>query len=80
MLMLSISLRRSHLLAQSEHMPSFFVNGLTTLLNGAFNTVDAATSPFAFAAVVSAGGLAWVCRIELAELDRQGSKPSVKRH
>lgn len=61
-------------------MPSFFVNGLTTLLNGAYNTLDAVTSPFALAAVVSAVGLGWVCRIELAELDRQGAKPSVKRH
>lgn len=61
-------------------MPQFLSNGVVTVINGVFAALDTLFSPFAFAAVAAAVALAWVCRVEIAELDRQGSKPFVKRH
>lgn len=55
-------------------------NGMTTIINGGFNAVSAVADPFSIAAIASAVSLAWVARLEMAELDRQSAKPHVKRH
>lgn len=55
-------------------------NGIITLFNGAFWAVRDLISPVAIALIISAVGLAWMATLECDELDRQGTKPIVRRH
>jgi hypothetical protein len=55
-------------------------DGLVTLFNGAYSTLQAALSPVAMFVILSAGSLAWLARIEVADLDRRAAKPEVGRH
>jgi hypothetical protein len=55
-------------------------DGLVTLFNGCYTAVMAATTPAALFLIVSGASLAWVARIEVADLDRRASKPEVGRH
>lgn len=55
-------------------------NGLVTIANGAIRLVDLSAHPVIFVVALMAAGFAWLCMIELDELDRQGTKPQVGRH
>lgn len=55
-------------------------DGLVTVFNGAWATVTSLTHPGVAGLLVLAGGLAWMARLELDELDRHGTKPTVERH
>jgi hypothetical protein len=55
-------------------------NGLLTLINGLFNILDFALSPFTIAAIFLGFSLLWLMLLEIDELDRQGTKPEVGRH
>ena len=57
-----------------------FSSGLITLLNGLLAMVGALASPVVVALVLAGLGLAWLCRLEIDELNRQSSKPEVGRH
>lgn len=59
-----------------EHLAS----GIITLLNGLWFALGAFASPLAIAGVLAAASLAWLARMEVDELDRQGVKPLVDRH
>jgi hypothetical protein len=62
------------------HAMQILSDGLITMLNGVYASVALVISPVALFILVSAGSLAWLCRLEVAELDRRGSKPEVGRH
>jgi hypothetical protein len=62
------------------HVMQILSDGLITMLNGVYASVSLLLSPVAMFVLVSAGSLAWLCRLEVAELDRRGSKPEVGRH
>ena len=55
-------------------------NGLLTIINGLFNIIHLAISPFTIAAVFLGISLFWLMLLEVDELDRQGTKPEVGRH
>ncbi len=57
-----------------------FAAGLITLCNGAYAAVATMLSPVSLFVLVSAGSLAWIARLEIAELDRRAAKPEVGRH
>lgn len=61
-------------------MPTELSNGLVTIFNGVYNAVGHLVDPFVLAAVACGVSLAWIARLDMAELDRQGAKPVVKRH
>ncbi len=56
------------------------VNGFTAIANGAAATLGHLISPVALAIIASAVSLAWLARLEVDELDRQGTKPQVGKH
>lgn len=55
-------------------------HGLVTLLNGAYVLVSSLLTPTALFVVLSAAALAWLARLEVANLDRRAAKPEVGRH
>lgn len=55
-------------------------HGLTTLFNGAYAVLATVLSPVALFLLVSASSLAWLARLEIAQLDRKAAKPEVGRH
>lgn len=55
-------------------------NGATALFNGAFWLLKDLGSPVVVAMIISAIGLGWMASLECKELDRQGTKPIVRRH
>jgi hypothetical protein len=55
-------------------------DGLITLVNGVYATFGALFTPVALFLTISAVCLTWLARLEIAELDRLGSKPEVGRH
>lgn len=55
-------------------------NGLVTMVNGALVAGSNAFNPIVIIGALMIAGLAWICLIELDEVDRQGSKPEVGRH
>jgi hypothetical protein len=57
-----------------------FSNGVMSIINGAFRAVSELTSPVGLCVGVSAVCLLWLSLIELHELDRMGTKPSVQQH
>lgn len=57
-----------------------FSNGVMSILNGAVQAVSSLASPVGICVGVSAVCLLWLSLIELHELDRMGTKPSVKQH
>lgn len=55
-------------------------HGLITLANGAYALVSTLMSPVSMFVVLSAASLAWLARLEVANLDRRAAKPEVGRH
>jgi hypothetical protein len=55
-------------------------NGLVTIFNGLWVTLTSVVSPATLGGLVLAACLLWLARLELDELDRLGSKPTVDRH
>jgi hypothetical protein len=55
-------------------------NGLFTLANGTWEALTALASPMVLTGLVLAVSLVWLSLIEVEELDRQGTKPEVRRH
>lgn len=55
-------------------------NGLVILGNGAWETVSALASPLTLGLVLIIGGLAWMARLELDDVDRANSKPEIGIH
>lgn len=54
-------------------------NGLITLLNGMLSMLATALNPMVVVGGILALSLAWLSLIELDELDRQGTKPEIRR-
>ena len=57
-----------------------FGDRLVTLINGFLRVCDYAFSPVTLIFVVLSLSLVWLCLVEIDELDRQGTKPEVRRH
>lgn len=55
-------------------------DGLVTIFNGVYAVITGLAHPTSIAAIISAAALAWIGRLEMAELDRQGAKPRIVRH
>lgn len=55
-------------------------SGLTTMANGLFELFGHLLSPVALALVVVCAGFAWLTAVELEELDREGTKPTIAIH
>ena len=54
--------------------------GLVALLNGFLSMMGALMTPLTAGVIVLALGMAWLARLELDDLKRQGTKPEVGRH
>lgn len=54
--------------------------GLITLANGALELILHVASPIVIIGALLVSSLAWMCLIEIDELDRQGTKPEIGRH
>ncbi len=50
------------------------------MANGLFELVGHLLSPVAIALVAVAAGFAWLTAVELEELDREGTKPTIAIH
>lgn len=55
-------------------------DGLVTIFNGAYLLIGKALTPAAMFMLLSAASLAWLARLEVAQLDRKAAKPEVGRH
>lgn len=55
-------------------------NGLVMLANGAWETAGALASPLTLGLIIIIGGLAWMARLELDDVDRANSKPEIGIH
>lgn len=55
-------------------------NGLITIANGLLDLASRVVSPITVLVVLLVASYAWLCLIELDELDRQGTKPEIGRH
>lgn len=55
-------------------------DGLVVLVNGAWAALSTALSPLTAAALATVFGLIWLARLEIDELNRQGTKPDIGMH
>lgn len=55
-------------------------NGLALVVNGALSAVRHVVSPVTIAVVLCAISLAWLGYIEVEDLNRRASKPTIERH
>jgi len=56
------------------------INGVTAMANGALTALHDLASPACIAMVVAGVSLAWLARIEVDEMDRQATKPTIDTH
>lgn len=63
-----------------EDVLSSLGDGLIVIVNGAWSVAATALSPMTAAAIATVAGLVWLARLEIDELNRQGSKPDIGMH
>lgn len=64
---------------QSDGMDALAA-GITTIVNGIRTAIDGVVSPTALAVIVLASAMAWLCAVDIEELNKRGTKPRVGRH